>query len=95
MPDDRHRYWNADGTPACFLVDDDIFSPRGEHLGHRDGNEVFTLDGRYLGELVDDRIVRRTGVYRRIGATARRAHPAAALPPAKPPLRPSPRGRTS
>ncbi|UQU61449.1 hypothetical protein COUCH_20530 [Couchioplanes caeruleus] len=84
MPDDPRWYWDADGAPACFLVGDDLFSRRGEHIGHRDGDEVFTLDGRYLAHLVGDRILPRAGVYRRIGATARRAFPVPALPPAKP-----------
>jgi hypothetical protein len=92
MPADPRWYWDTDGKPAGVLIGDDFFSPRGAHLGHRDGDAVFTLDGRYLADLVDDRMLRRDGRYRRIAATARRARPIPTPPPDKPPLR-TERGR--
>ena len=39
-------FWDSHGTAACFLAGDDLFARTGVHLGHRDGDQVFRLDGR-------------------------------------------------
>jgi hypothetical protein len=92
MVEEATWFWDARGAAVCFLVGDDLFSRTGVHIGHRDGEQVFRLDGRYLGDLVGDRVLERAGEDRRIGATAAGAQPARTPPRDKPALGMLPRG---
>ena len=62
------RYlFNTSGNYVAFVNDDNIFTPDAEWLGFiRDGNEVYSKKGQFVGYLMDDdRIVRNKTEFKR------------------------------
>jgi hypothetical protein len=49
MPD--QHYWTWRGTYFGYRSGDNLFTHRGKHIGKFHADEVYGVDGRYLGEV--------------------------------------------
>lgn len=53
--------WTWDGNSFGFRDNDQLFRQDGKHVGKFDGDEVYDAHtGLYLGEVIDDRLIRKT-----------------------------------
>lgn len=49
--------WTWGGTFFGYLQDDNLRSYTGRHVGYKIGHTVYGLDGHYLGEVVNSRLL--------------------------------------
>jgi hypothetical protein len=81
VAEDRKPIYRWNGRYFGFILKGYLFDARSSYVGWVEGNNVWTRDGRYLGELVDENyVLRRSGM----ATPARRALKAAPATPATP-----------
>ena len=49
--------WTSGGKYFGYFEDEYLLTYKGEHVGRRDGDEIYDQQGGYLGELDGDRLI--------------------------------------